>query len=48
MASTILQACVDGYFVSLYTLQNFLADEIKTSKIDINHPEFNKVEEAVK
>ena len=47
-ANSLLQACVDGYFVLPYTLQNFLADEIKNPKTDINHPEFDKAEEAVK
>ncbi|GAA4245357.1 fumarate reductase/succinate dehydrogenase flavoprotein subunit [Winogradskyella damuponensis] len=47
-ANSLLQACVDGYFVLPYTLQNFLADEIKQPKTDINHPEFDKAEQAVK
>jgi succinate dehydrogenase / fumarate reductase flavoprotein subunit len=46
-ANSLLQACVDGYFVLPYTLQNFLADEIKVPKTDINHPEFDKAEKAV-
>ncbi|MBF8149121.1 fumarate reductase/succinate dehydrogenase flavoprotein subunit [Winogradskyella sp. F6397] len=46
-ANSLLQACVDGYFVLPYTLQNFLADEIKNPKTDINHPEFEKAEAAV-
>ncbi|MFO7718879.1 MAG: fumarate reductase/succinate dehydrogenase flavoprotein subunit, partial [Gillisia sp.] len=29
-ANSLLQACIDGYFVLPYTLQNYLADEIKT------------------
>src|SRR5690606_34264211 len=39
-ANSLLQACVDGYFVLPPTLQNYLADEIKTPKIDVDHPAF--------
>lgn len=47
-ANSLLQACVDGYFILPYTLQNYLADEINVPKIDINHPAFEETEEAVK
>ena len=46
-ANSLLQACVDGYFILPYTLQNFLADEIRNPKTDINHPEFDKAEKSV-
>lgn len=46
-ANSLLQACVDGYFILPYTLANYLADELKTEKISIDHPEFAKAEEAV-
>ncbi|WP_452219313.1 fumarate reductase/succinate dehydrogenase flavoprotein subunit [Lacinutrix undariae] len=46
-ANSLLQACVDGYFILPYTLQNFLADEIRNPKTDIDHPEFEKAEKSV-
>lgn len=46
-ANSLLQACVDGYFILPYTLQNFLAGEIRNPKTDINHPEFDKAEKSV-
>ena len=46
-ANSLLQACVDGYFILPYTLANYLSDELKTEKINIDHPEFAKAEEAV-
>ena len=46
-ANSLLQACVDGYFILPYTLANYLSDELKTEKISIDHPEFAKAEEAV-
>ncbi|MBC9933563.1 fumarate reductase/succinate dehydrogenase flavoprotein subunit [Chitinophaga qingshengii] len=50
-ANSLLQACVDGYFIAPYTLANYLADEIKTPATDIQHPAFaeaaKKVEEQL-
>ena len=46
-ANSLLQACVDGYFILPYTLANYLAEELKTEKINTDHPEFVKAEEAV-
>jgi succinate dehydrogenase / fumarate reductase flavoprotein subunit len=45
-ANSLLQACVDGYFVAPYTIANYLADEINTRPVDVNHPAFAAAEEA--
>ena len=47
-ANSLLQACVDGYFILPYTLANYLSGEIKTEKILITNPEFEKAEAQVK
>ena len=47
-ANSLLQACVDGYFIAPYTLSSYLSDEIKTGSIDTKHPEFEMAEAAVK
>lgn len=47
-ANSLLQACVDGYFILPYTLQNYLADQIKIPKIEVNHPAFEESEKLVK
>ncbi|MXV39210.1 succinate dehydrogenase (quinone) flavoprotein subunit [Flavobacteriaceae bacterium Ap0902] len=47
-ANSLLQACVDGYFILPYTIQNFLADEIRVPKMDVNHPAFEESEKAVR
>lgn len=39
-ANSLLQACVDGYFIAPYTLGNYLADEIKTPPIDTSQLAF--------
>jgi succinate dehydrogenase / fumarate reductase flavoprotein subunit len=47
-ANSLLQACVDGYFIAPATVSNYLAGEIKTEKPSTDHPEFEKTEkEAV-
>lgn len=43
-ANSLLQACIDGYFVLPYTLGNYLADDIKTGPISTDHPAFDKAE----
>lgn len=43
-ANSLLQACVDGYFILPYTLSNYLATEIKVQKTDIQHKEFDIAE----
>jgi len=47
-ANSLLQACVDGYFILPYTLANYLSTELKAEKIQITHPEFEKTEAQVK
>ncbi|SDZ93118.1 fumarate reductase/succinate dehydrogenase flavoprotein subunit [Psychroflexus halocasei] len=47
-ANSLLQACVDGYYIAPYTLQNYLADEIQVAKTDVNHPAFDEAEKQVK
>lgn len=47
-ANSLLQACVDGYYIAPYTLQNYLADEIQVAKTDVNHPAFEEAEKQVK
>ena len=33
-ANSLLQACVDGYFIAPYTIPNYLADEIKSGPVE--------------
>lgn len=47
-ANSLLQACIDGYYIAPYTLQNYLADEIQVPKTDVNHPAFVEAEKQVK
>ncbi|WP_291908334.1 fumarate reductase/succinate dehydrogenase flavoprotein subunit [Chitinophaga sp. CB10] len=47
-ANSLLQACVDGYFIAPYTMANYLADEIKTGPVDARHPAFDAAERQVK
>lgn len=47
-ANSLLQACVDGYFILPYTLANYLSGELKNERITTAHPEFERVETAVK
>lgn len=47
-ANSLLQACVDGYFIAPYTIPNFLADEIRSGDIPDDSPEFLEAEEQVK
>ncbi len=47
-ANSLLQACVDGYFILPYTMGSYLADEIRTGKISTNTPAFDKAEKEVK
>ncbi|MFZ9660884.1 MAG: fumarate reductase/succinate dehydrogenase flavoprotein subunit [Chitinophagaceae bacterium] len=45
-ASALMQGLADGYFVIPYTIGNYLADEIRTSAIQTNHPAFDEAEKA--
>ena len=47
-ANSLLQACVDGYFILPYTIGNYLADELKTGKIPTDGPEFAAAEKQVR
>jgi succinate dehydrogenase / fumarate reductase flavoprotein subunit len=47
-ANSLLQACVDGYFIVPYTIGNYLAEDINTGKIDTNHDAFEKTEQKAK
>jgi succinate dehydrogenase / fumarate reductase, flavoprotein subunit len=44
-ANSLLQACVDGYFIAPYTIPNYLAAEMKAGPIDAKHPAFAEAEE---
>jgi succinate dehydrogenase / fumarate reductase flavoprotein subunit len=46
-ASALMQGLADGYFVIPYTIGNYFATN-SFSKIDTNHPEFEKAEKASK
>ncbi|WCT14811.1 fumarate reductase/succinate dehydrogenase flavoprotein subunit [Mucilaginibacter jinjuensis] len=47
-ANSLLQACVDGYFIAPYTIPNYLADEMKVEKVTTDHPAFAEAEAAVR
>ena len=47
-ASALMQGLADGYFILPYTIGQFLADEIKTPRIDTNRQEFKDAEDGVK
>lgn len=47
-ASALMQGLADGYFVLPYTIQNYLADDISTPKMETDRKEFNEVAEEVK
>jgi succinate dehydrogenase / fumarate reductase flavoprotein subunit len=46
-ASALMQGLADGYFVLPYTIQNYLADEIRTPRISTEKQEFVEAEGAV-
>jgi succinate dehydrogenase / fumarate reductase flavoprotein subunit len=47
-ANSLLQACVDGYFILPYTMANYLAGGLQTAKVDITHPQFDQVEAEIR
>lgn len=47
-ANSLLQACVDGYFIAPYTISNYMADELKAVKAGIESPEFDEAEQRVR
>jgi len=47
-ASALMQGLADGYFVIPYTIGNYLADDIHTKPISIDHPAFVEAEQKVR
>jgi len=47
-ANSLLQACVDGYFVVPYTLGDFLADDVGTGDVPTDTDAFDAAETEVK
>lgn len=47
-ASALMQGLADGYFVLPYTIQNYLANEIRVKRMDTNLPEFTEAENKVR
>ena len=47
-ASALMQGLADGYFVLPYTIQNYLANDIRTPRMSTDLPEFEAAEKAVK
>lgn len=47
-ASALMQGLADGYFILPYTIGNYLADEIRTKAISLDHPAFVEAENKVK
>ncbi len=46
-ASALMQGLADGYFVLPYTIQIYLAPEIKTPRFSTDLPEFNEAQKGV-
>ena len=46
-ASALMQGLADGYFVLPYTIQNYLADQIRVPRISTDLPEFNDAEKEI-
>ncbi len=47
-ASSLMQCSGDGYFILPYTITDYLADDIRTPRIQTNLPEFEKAEKEAK
>ncbi|WGQ11948.1 fumarate reductase/succinate dehydrogenase flavoprotein subunit [Pedobacter gandavensis] len=47
-ANSLLQACVDGYFIAPYTISNYLAGEIKSARLTTEEQEFVDAEVRVR
>ncbi len=47
-ASALMQGLADGYFVLPYTVQNYLADDIRTPRMTGNEKEFVEAEKGIK
>jgi succinate dehydrogenase / fumarate reductase flavoprotein subunit len=46
-ASALMQGLADGYFVLPYTIQNYLADQIRVPRFSVDLPEFAEAENAI-
>ncbi len=46
-ASALMQGLADGYFVLPYTIQSYLADQIRVPRISTDHEEFVKAEKDI-
>ena len=46
-ASALMQGLADGYFVIPYTMQNYLADQIKVPRFSTDRPEFEAAEKEL-
>ncbi len=46
-ASALMQGLADGYFILPYTLQNYLADQIRIPRFSTDLPEFKEAEDAI-
>lgn len=46
-ASALMQGLADGYFVLPYTIQNYLADQIRVPRFSTDLPEFTEAEKAI-
>ncbi|MCC8133361.1 MAG: fumarate reductase/succinate dehydrogenase flavoprotein subunit [Tannerellaceae bacterium] len=47
-ASALMQGLADGYFVLPYTIQNYLADQIRVPRFSTDLPEFAEAEKSIK
>jgi succinate dehydrogenase / fumarate reductase flavoprotein subunit len=47
-ANSLLQSSVDGYFIAPYTIPDYLAGELKTTKVNTEDPAFAEAENAVR
>ncbi|MCD7978638.1 MAG: fumarate reductase/succinate dehydrogenase flavoprotein subunit [Tannerellaceae bacterium] len=46
-ASALMQGLADGYFVLPYTIQNYLADQIRVPRFSTDLPEFAEAEKSI-
>jgi succinate dehydrogenase / fumarate reductase flavoprotein subunit len=46
-ASALMQGLADGYFVLPYTIQNYLADQIRVPRLSTDLPEFDEAEKQI-
>ncbi len=46
-ASALMQGLADGYFVLPYTIQDYLADDIATGRMETESPEFKEAAQSV-